>query len=267
MENKDSVSRDTALCEFICKMTEPTVDIAAEYESLIEELEGIYLIDGGGVHRHSYARLSHYLYDNDVDNDAIDICLENLRELKQYILEQDQSILLKALRKLEDHIDLESIHIGQLRKLKMSMSGTEKLLEEYPNIAKSVKETETSIKAANKAIEEQTVQSISILGIFAGVVFAFSGGFSMLSSTLSNIHLISGKQTVFFLAATLGIGCILYDVVFALMMFIGRYCNKEPQHVFEFTKVLNLTVVAIVVILMIIYCLCYNGDIRLVLCT
>lgn len=264
MEGKDSVSRDKALREFVRKMTVPTVDIPTNYESLIDELGKIYLLDEGGVHRHSYAHLSHYLYDNDVDNDAIDICLENLRELKQYISVQDKPELHKALRKLEDHIDLESIHIGQLRKLKMSMSRTEEILKKYPDIEKSVKNTEESIEAANKAIKEQTVQSVSILGIFAGVVFAFSGGFSMLSSMLNNIHLISGKQTLFFFSTTLGIGCILYDVVFALMVFIGRYCDKEPRNVWGFTKILNGMVFATITILMIIYCLCYNGDIRLI---
>lgn len=278
MEIKDSVSRDKALRDFIRKMTEPTVNIKADHESFVEELERIYLLGKTeGVHRHSYARLSHYLYD-DVDNEAIGICIENLADLEPFVVARGNDDLLKAFRKLEDHIDLECIHMGQLSELKMSMNGAEQLISEFPNISAKVTKIEETIEAANKAIEqydtdvkdlkdqikEQTVQSISILGIFAGVVFAFSGGFSMLSSTLNNIHLISGKQTLFFFSTTLGIGCILYDVVFALMVFVGRYCDKEPRNVWGFTKVLNGMVFATITMLMIIYCLCYNGDIRLI---
>lgn len=267
MEFKDSVSRDEALCEFIRKMTDSTVDIDHDHDSFVRELEEIYLNEKQeGAHRHSYARLSHFLYGQDFENEAIDMCMENLSGLGKYIEEKQNPDLIKAYRKLKDHIDLEFIHIGQLKKHQLSVQGMEALTAQLPKMNTQFSDMDERLKDTNRKINDQTVQSISILGIFAGVVFAFSGGFSMLSSTLSNIHLISGEQTLFFFSTTLGIGCILYDVVFALMVFIGRYCDKEPRNIWGFTKVLNGMVFTAITILMIIYCLCYNGDIRLIPC-
>lgn len=267
MEIKDSVNRDNALCDFVRKMTDPTVDIEADHESLVDELETIYL-NGmeKGAHRHSYARLSHFLYDQDFENEAIDMCIENLNGLEAYVEERDNEDLSKAFRKLKDHIDLEFIHICQLKKLQLSIDGMDGLAVQFPIMKEQFTEISDDLKKANKKISDQTVQSVSILGIFAGVVFAFSGGFSMLSSTLSNISCIRGSQTLFFFAAALGIGCILYDVVFALMLFIGRYCDKEPQNIMKFTIRLNWFIVAVVIILMMAYALCSNGIIRLIPC-
>lgn len=281
MEFKDSMSRDDALCEFIRKMTDPKLDIREDHDSLVKELEDIYVMNNEeGVHRHSYARLSHYFYDHEIENEAISVCVENLTALDEYVKGTGNSQLYKSFRKLQDHIDLESIHIGQLRQLQMSVKGANELVSQFPEIASKVHTTENTIKEAQKNVEEynesvkalnqkindQTVQSVTILGIFAAVVFAFSGGFSVLSSTLSNISSITGKQTLFFFAASLGIGCILYDVVFALMLFIGRYCDKEPKNIMEFTKILNALILILIFFLMAIYCLCYNGDIRLIPC-
>ena len=260
MEIKDSVSRDKALCSFIRKMTDPTVDIEADHESLVDELEAIYLIGiEKGAHRHSYARLSHFLYDQDFENEAFDMCIENLTGLEAYVEERDNEDLTKAFRKLKDHIDLEFIHIGQLKRVQIPR-------DVMDNLTPKIQSMENNLKETNEKINEQTVQSVTILGIFAGVVFAFSGGFSVLTSTLSNIHVISGKETLFFFSSALGIGCILYDVVFALMLFIGRYCDKEPKNIMEFTKTLNASIFIMIFILMSIYCLCYNGDIRLIPC-
>lgn len=267
MEIKDSVSRDNALCDFVRKMTDPTVDIEADHESLVDELETIYL-NGmeKGAHRHSYARLSHFLYDQDFENESIDMCMENLTGLEIFVEERGNPDLLKAFRKLKDHIDLEFIHIGQLKKLQLSIDGMDGLAVQFPIMNDKFSKINEDLSEANRKINEQTVQSVTILGIFAGVVFAFSGGFSVLTSTLSNIHVISGKETLFFFSSALGIGCILYDVVFALMLFIGRYCDKEPKNIMEFTKILNASIFVLIFILMAIYCLCYNGDIRLIPC-
>lgn len=260
MEFKDSVSRDNALCEFILKMTDPKVGIETDHEAFVNELEAIYLDrKGEGVHRHSYARLSHFLYDRDFENEAIDVCVENLTELEKYVDERGNPDLSKAFRKLVDHIDLESIHIGRLKQLQIYTKDME-------DLAPQIQKMENNLIETNAKIKDQTVQSVSILGIFAGVVFAFSGGFSMLSSTLSNISSITGSQTLFFFAASLGIGCILYDVVFALMMFIGRYCDKEPKNIMKFTIDLNKCIVVAVFLLMVAYALCSKGIIRLIPC-
>ena len=281
MEVNDSISRDNALCEFILRMAVPTIDIEAEHDSLIEELEKIY-INGkdDGAHRHSYARLSHVFYDQDIDVEGLNVCIEKLSELEKYIEEEKKAALLKSFRKLKDHVELETIHIGQLRRIQLSVDYSKDIVMQFPEISAKIDRSQKEIDDAKERIDQcsesakkledeikgQTVQSVTILGIFAGVVFAFSGGFSVLTSTLSNIHVISGKETLFFFSSALGIGCILYDVVFALMLFIGRYCDKEPKNIMEFTKTLNASIFIMICILMSIYCLCYNGDIRLIPC-
>lgn len=274
MESHESQKRDEELIQFIAKLTDPSIDIEENYTELIEKLESIYLdAEKKGVYRHSYARISHYFYEREMDGEGISLCLENLFALKEHVDQHGNPDLSNAFRKLIDHIDLESIHLGQIRKIRMSVSGMDDIIKQYPEISAKIDQVENqtervdeeskkalvNIEGIRKEMKEQTVQSISILGIFAGVVFAFSGGFSMLSNTLSNLHQISGAQTLFFFASSISIGCVLYDVIFALLMFIGRYCEKEPRGIADFTKWLNKGVAVIVFLLMVIYCLCCEG--------
>ena len=64
---------------------------------------------------------------------------------------------------------------------------------------------------------------ITILGIFAAIVLAFTGGMTFTSSVLENLHKSSIYRIVFI---ALIVGCILFNLIWLLLDFI-RNLNEH----------------------------------------
>lgn len=72
---------------------------------------------------------------------------------------------------------------------------------------------------------------ITILGIFAAIVLAFTGGMTFSSSVLENIHKSSIYRIVFI---TLIIGCILFNLVWLLIDFMRNVNEKRIRRTWMF---------------------------------
>ena len=93
------------------------------------------------------------------------------------------------------------------------------------------------MKANTLSEEIQTSQKkmqneyITILGIFAAIVLAFTGGMSFTSSVLENLYKSSIYRIIF---VSLIIGCILFNLIWLLIDFIRNVNEKTIRKVWMF---------------------------------
>ena len=153
----------------------------------------------------------------------------------------------KEIIKLYDHINLD---VGRLNYTHRITQDTEAelakarlLIEELKKqVEESKKQTDRyftdfGMKANTLSEEIQTSQKkmqneyITILGIFAAIVLAFTGGMSFTSSVLENLHKSSIYRIIF---VSLIIGCILFNLIWLLIDFIRNVNEKTIRKVWMF---------------------------------
>lgn len=199
---------------------------------------------------------------NEYTSDQFDTARENFRYIEscysKFVSDEDHR---KWIEKLFDYLELEIDRIINVdRKLKSVQDSMTRystalsLLKDSEKsrnqvlfltaqlsetMAKAMKDSEDAIKKATKAmkdsedavkkarkisakVKEFNTQSITILSIFTAVVFAFTGGFTMLGSAFSNLIGISRNESLLLIALVLIVGCILLNVIYFLIYFIGR---------------------------------------------
>ena len=260
-------NRDDKIIECIEELFSSTAVDENNLYNWSERFREIYISDSEQTfHRHSYAKLSRFLYNyKDIGSEAITIAIENLEKIIYYVGSQqgENTSLKNALRKLSDHIELEGLHIAQFQALQYKTDGLDKTIQKYAEIESTIAKTNEDVLNAqknahsvqikvNKLTKEMTshnTQMVTILGIFAGVVFAFSGGFSMLGSVFSNLYQLKTiPQAALYYSVIILVGIILYDVVYALLRIVGHYANNDAQGVVKFTKYLNISALVLMIL-------------------
>lgn len=87
---------------------------------------------------------------------------------------------------------------------------------------------EESIENNKKTISDQGQKSlensITILGIFVGVVMVFFGGFTILENTIGGMTTVTPYRLIFIM---LLFGMVLFDVVVMLFYLVGKLTNKS----------------------------------------
>lgn len=177
----------------------------------------------------------------------------------------------KSLLKLYDHVNLD------IARLNYSKASNFKQHEEVANVASKLKETEISIhsklgesitsvqkgymnqientkkqfkntiSAEIKRVSEESnkmrAEYISILGIFASIVLAFTGAITFTTSVLSNIHKASIYRTVIITAL---IGMVVIFVLWLLMDFIKSIHGQTSR---KYLYIIVPEVVLLIIIL------------------
>lgn len=178
--------------------------------------------------RHSYSNITSTIYAilNDSDNpeEKGNSIINNLIAISKTI---DDNIY-KNYNKLLDHVSLDIQHFLSLHDSLQSIKNTEesldKLRKEIEAETKKNNEIANKISYIHKETENLNNQLVSILGIFAGIILAFFGGISIISSSLSNMHLVSRYKIVFIITL---IGLIVIDSISILMLTIGKIIGKD----------------------------------------
>ena len=76
-------------------------------------------------------------------------------------------------------------------------------------------------------LEKQQREYISILGIFAAVVLAFTGGIAFSTSVLNNINTVSVYRIIL---VSLIIGLVLINILFGLFYYVDRLVNGLQEN-------------------------------------
>lgn len=130
-----------------------------------------------------------------------------------------------SIQKLYDHVSLDIARILYSDAGDRKTSGEEAIID----VQSQIKQIETEInraKVAQKNVEnelgKQQKEYIAILGIFAAVVLAFTGGIAFSTSVLNNINAVSSYRII---VVSLIIGLVLINILFGLFFYVDRLVN------------------------------------------
>lgn len=178
--------------------------------------------------RHSYSNITSTIYailkDSDNPEEKGNTIINNLTEISKKI----NNNIYQNYNKLLDHVSLDIQHFlnihDNLQSIKTTEESLDKLRKEIEEETKKNNEIADKISYIHKETENLNNQLVSILGIFAGIILAFFGGVSIISSSLSNMHLVSRYKIVFVITL---IGLIVIDCISILMLTIGKIIGKD----------------------------------------
>lgn len=145
-----------------------------------------------------------------------------------------------AIKKLYDHVNLDIARItysdaadrqisgeSSLENLQSQINLLQRELEQAHNrIKEDYDGVEKKILEVDKKLNHSQKEYIAILGIFAAVVLAFTGGIAFSTSVLNNIAQASIYRTVF---VALVIGLVLINVLFGLFYYINFLVGRSGK--------------------------------------
>lgn len=195
-----------------------------ELEQCANELYDIY---SEREFRHSYSEISLVLesYKPDQRDSICQNVEQILRYSKNWIHSQDPNpddeVILQKISKLNDHINLECLRLGRIDRVEFI---GKKATEELTAADGKLNETKEHTEELSKRVSDYHAQSITILGIFAGLVVAFSTISQFLSVSLSNLTNVTAKNIVLFIGLSF---FFLFNIVFLLMYCISKISGKS----------------------------------------
>lgn len=149
----------------------------------------------------SYGTTLRFLQDSEESRKQIPVLAAQMSEMTTKAMSDSEDAIAKATK---------------------AMSDSEDAVKKVTEVLKKAQKASDKAQKASAKVKEFNTQSITILSIFTAVVFAFTGGFTMLGSAFSNLIGISRNESLLLIALVLIVGCILLDVIYFLIYFIGR---------------------------------------------
>lgn len=247
----------------------------SEKEAFYLRLEDIYHNDDSEYHfRHFYSDIFSWLtaIDGDSSIGEINILAQNMEIIKDGYYggkNRDKNgnpiDISKEITKLYDHINLD---VGRLNYIKRNSDITQSQLAAVDSLnaelKKKVEETKKHIDKIEKDLKTESERQsqenkesqrkmqneyITILGIFAAIVLAFTGGMTFSSSVLENLH----KSSIYrIIGVSLVLGFILYNLVWLLIDFI-RSINGQTIRKWWMSLLFNSIFVVMVVLTAVSY--------------
>ena len=170
--------------------------------------------------RHSYYEISSFL--DSLEPDERDSFEGNITILLAYSNDVDaQSNTTQRLAKLLDHVSLERLRIARMEKIKHI---GKKISQEMENTKADISEKRKEMEDIDQKINSIHSETISILGIFAGLVIGFATSFQLLSKSLENLNDVYISKLLIIVAI---IGIILFNCLFFLMFSVARISGRS----------------------------------------
>ncbi len=238
--SKDQLQKQEKLNTLIDIMLQGTSSPDDYYEEFIKIYKDPH-------YRHSYSKITEHIlmryYEGEIQEDSFDFFLEGLDYIYDKLVEDPnaEDDIVKSFFKLRDHLWLEIVRVRYLPQAYGAFDGTS--LENSINSARTqlektqkefndkIEKTEKNIEEANETVTNLHGQMISILGIFAAIVFAFLGGFSTLTGLLSNLQNLGPYKIVF--AASI-IGFIIFNLIAFLLSCAAYLSGKSIPYTMKY---------------------------------
>ncbi len=220
--------------------------------SFFIRLESIYYNDNEENFRHYYSDIfsTLTLIDGDSSIGSLDILAQNIQTIKDGYIPKNKDEngkcinISKEVVKLYDHTNLDIARINYTKtmtnetmseltknkllvvELEQKVKEAEKLLEELSN--KTIDNVKNLCDQVQEKQGDMQKEYITILGIFASIVLAFTGGIVFSSSVLENID----KASIYRIALiTFIIGLVFFNLIWLLIDFIrdinGKVMRKK----------------------------------------
>lgn len=166
--------------------------------------------------------ISDVLTNNKSYPDVIDAILHDLSiECESITLKHK-----KDISKLIDYLFLELSRYNSFNAdLKNASEKATELQEMYDGFWNTTQQIDNDIYQTKSQMSDMIGKSVSILGIFTGIVMAFTGGLTALTGAFESLNSNVSKYRIFALFSIIGI--ILYNIIIILMFFISRVSGKD----------------------------------------
>lgn len=211
-------------------------------------LESIYFNSNSENFRHYYSDIFACLtlIEGDSSVGDLDILAQNMQTIKEGYIPKNKDEhnklidISKEIIKLYDHTNLDISRINYTKRMSKTtlseLMRTQRIINDLQNqLKESEKERANAIKHLN--FESQKLKDevregqkkmqneyITILGIFAAIVLAFTGGMSFSSSVLENVHKVSAYRLI---VISLILGLILFNLIWLLIDFLRDINGKS----------------------------------------
>lgn len=161
--------------------------------------------------------------------------------------------LYKKLSKLYDHISLEVTRLSDIRGdndyIHMSMTDLKerenKLGNAVDDIDQKTKKITKEIVMFEKKMNGMQKEYITILGIFASIVLAFTGGIAFSTSVLENMHQVSPYRLAFVIEA---LAFVLINTIYILVWFVQKLYDSEQKGYPIFMIIINAIIILTIAI-------------------
>lgn len=253
---------------FDLSVSQDTLQKEDERVKFYQRFEDLYHTSSDGKKfRHFYSDIFSVLIEinRELKPGNIDILGQNIGIIrKQYVPSRwdetgEQPIdISDCLKKLYDHLSLDIARLkyvdvsdlytrqeNTISELRAQVSVASKkaniLCEEVESIAEDVRSAQEDVRSAQK-------EHIAILGIFAAVVLAFTGGIAFSTSVLENLHVSSVYRVVL---VSLIIGMVLINILYGLFYYVDRLVNNNDER-----KITPLLISNIVFVMLMVATVC-----------
>ena len=170
--------------------------------------------------RPSYFEISSFL--DDLKPDQRDSFEGNIEQILIYSNSNEpHSNTTKGLAKLLDHVSLERLRIARIEKIDHI---GKKISDEMNSAIENITDKKKDMIEIEHKINSIHSETITILGIFAGLVIGFATSFQLLSKSLENLNGVLISKLLIFVAL---IGIVLFNVLFFLMFSVARISGRS----------------------------------------
>ncbi len=255
MEEEQRKRREFREILFVLAKTEFPIGDDTIRDDIYKEFQKIYGITGSQIKfRHFYSDIFSVLREirQTPAMGTIDLLGENIFTLWKYCRSSDfdktnyEPALEDALRKLYDHVSLDIARmqysdagdnrlsqIDEIKHLRDKISAMQKDLDEAKELRVDLENAKTAFKKTDKRLKKskRTLKSlqkeyVAILGIFASIVLAFTGGISFSSAVLSNI----AQSSIYRICAiSLIIGLVFTNIIFGIFYYLNNLIKGKSK--------------------------------------
>lgn len=230
MRIEESHQRQQQLELYLLELASNPLDESALQE-MANKLKELYS-DG---FRHNYSKffpliIEVFREDNQYNQDYLSTNLDSIRDLveKDFFSNEDKSKckyigLYKPLTKLSDHINLE---IGRYSHSLVREYKLQDLDKRNADLKEQLSTAKETLQKVSDNLQNAQKEYVAILGIFAAVVLAFTGGIAYSTSVFENLHSASIYRIGF---ASVLIGFTLFNLLFFLFTFIADIVHKQEK--------------------------------------
>lgn len=236
-------------------------------------LESIYYNAYSDNFRHYYSDIFACLtmIENDSDIGSLDVLTQNMAAIKngykpKNVDENGELIdISREITKLYDHVNLDISRInytnratGQalselartqfmISKLKDKLDEAERIREESNEELHN--ESENLKNEINNSQKKMQNEYITILGIFASIVLAFTGGMTFSSSVLENIDKSSIYRIILVICL---LGIVLFNVIWMLIKFLCDI-NDKATYSKKYVIIVDIALIACILLSIVAY--------------
>lgn len=241
---EESKGRQEKLGKFIFELSKKLLSgNEDETRHFLNRLKVIYKDD----FKHNYSDLFPVVTDilKDDNEYNIDYLTNNLDELRIYLDdkysngETEYSDVYKQFSKLCDHLNLQMSQLNYILSRETSKDEIEKLrndlelsneqivksLVEMDETSKKLEESNRKLEESNKKADGIQTELITILGIFAAIIITFSGGVTLLGSSIASINNAKHYESVVMIAIICGM--VVFNTIFLMMYYVSKLTERD----------------------------------------